>query len=139
MSGIKLTNEDLSYIAAFEGMTQIQVKDCVILEDRIIFVVKDLRKALGKDSSNVRRLKEAIGKNVDVIGYSSKPEKFVTNIFHNYRVKEVNIEDMNGIPTAVVQIEPGDKGRAIGKNRRNLNVAEEILSRHFSIEKIFID
>ncbi|MCK4614255.1 MAG: NusA-like transcription termination signal-binding factor [Thermoplasmata archaeon] len=139
MSGIKLTNEDLSYIAAFEGMTRIQVKDCVILEDRIIFVVKDLRKALGKDSSNVRRLKEAIGKNVDVIGYSSKPEKFVKNIFHNYRVKEVNIEDMNGTPTAVVKIEPGDKGRAIGKNRKNLNVAEEILSRHFSIEKIFID
>ncbi len=134
-----LTNETLRFISTFEGTTKVQVKDCVVLEDRIIFVVDDLRKALGKEMSNVRRLKETLGKNVDVIGFSSTPEKFVKNIFHNYRVKEVNIEDMNGVPTAMVDIEPGDKGRAIGKNRRNLNVAEEILSHHFPVKKIFIN
>jgi len=139
MKGITLTNETLRYITTFEGMTHVQVKDCVILEDRLIFVVSNLRKALGKESSNVRRLKALLGKNVDVIGFAATPEKFVENIFHNYRVKEVNIEEMNGIPTAVVEIEPGDKGRAIGKNRRNLNVAEEILSHHFPIKKIFIN
>ncbi len=139
MSGIKLNNETLNYISSFEGVTGVQVKDCVVQEDRVIFIVMDLRNALGKDSSNVRRLKELIGRNVDVIGYSNEPEKFVKNIFHNYRVKEVKIEDRGGQPTAIVEIEPGDKGRAIGKNRRNLNVAEELLSHHFPIKKIFIN
>ena len=138
MSGITLTNETLRCITTFEGRTRVQVKDCVVLEDRIIFVVDDLRKALGKDSSNVRRLKDIFGKNVDVIGFASTPEKFVKNIFHNYRVKEVTIEDMNGVPTAMIEIEPGDKGRAIGKNRKNLNIAEQILSHHYPIKKIFI-
>ena len=64
MSGITLTNETLSYIATLEAMTKVEVKDCVVLEDRIIFVVKDLWKALGKDSSNVRRLKDIFGRNV---------------------------------------------------------------------------
>lgn len=139
MSKITLTNETLRFIATFEGMTRVQVKDCVVLEDRIIFVVTDLRKALGKDNSHVRRLKDMLGKNIDVIGFSSTPEKFVKNIFHNYRVKEVTIGEMNGAPTAMIEIEPGDKGRAIGKNRRNLNVAEDILSHHFPIKKIFIN
>lgn len=139
MPNIKLTNETLRYISTFEGMTRVQVKDCVVLEDRVIFVVTDLRTALGKDNSHVRRLKDIIGMNVDIIGFSSTPEKFVKNIFHNYRVKEVSVEERNGVPTAVVEIEPGDKGRAIGKNRKNLNVAEEILSHHFSVKKIFIN
>lgn len=139
MTNIKLTNDTLRFISTFEGTTKVQVKDCVVLEDRIIFVVDDLRKALGKEMSNVRRLKDSIGRNVDIIGFAETPEKFVKNIFHNYRVKEVNIEDKGGVPTAVVQIEPGDKGRAIGKNRHNLNVAEDILSHHFPVKKIFIN
>ena len=139
MSKITLTNDTLRFISTFEGMTKVQVKDCVVLEDRIIFVVDDLRSALGKDMSNVRRLKDSIGRNVDIIGFASSPEKFVKNIFHNYRVKEVNIEDKNGVPTAVVEIEAGDKGRAIGKNRRNLNVAEDILSHHYPVKRIFVN
>lgn len=138
MSKITLTNETLGFMSTFSGVTKAQVRDCVVLEDRVIFVVDDLRKALGKDMSNVRRLKDIIGKNIDIIGFAATPEKFVKNIFHNYRITDVNIEDMNGVPTAMVEIEPGDKGRAIGKNRKNLNVAEEILSHHFSVKKIFI-
>jgi transcription termination/antitermination protein NusA len=138
MSKILLTNDTLRFISTFEGMTKVQVKDCVVLEDRIIFVVDDLRKALGKDMGNVRRLKSSIGRNVDIIGFAVTPEKFVKNIFHNYRVIEVEIEDRGGVPTAMVEIEPGDKGRAIGKNRRNLTVAEDILSHHYPVKKIFI-
>ena len=138
MSKITLTNETLGFMSTFSGVTKVQVRDCVVLEDRIIFVVDDLRKALGKEMTNVRRLKDIIGRNIDIIGLAATPEKFVKNIFHNYRVKEVEIENMNGVPTAMVEIEPGDKGRAIGKNRRNLNVAEEILSHHFPVKKIFM-
>ena len=139
MSKITLTNETLHFISIFEGTTKVSARDCVVLEDRIIFVVDDLRTALGKNMANVRRLRSSIGRNIDIIGMAMTPEKFVQNIFHNYRVKEVNIEDRNEVPTAVVEMEPGDKGRAIGKNRRNLTVAEDILSRHFPGSRIFIN
>ena len=139
MSGIKLTNETLELISAFEAITRVEVKDCVIHEDRISYIVNDIRKALGKGNSNIRRLKYSLGKNIDIIGFSLEPEKFVKNIFHNYRVKDVSIEERNGVQTAVVNIESGDKGRAIGKNRRNLDLAEQILSHQFPIKKIFIN
>lgn len=139
MAPIKLTNETLKFISTFEGITGVEVKDCVVLDERVIFVVSDLRKALGKGSINIRRLKELLGRNVDVIGFSRNPERFVRNIFHNYRVKKVVIEDREDGRWAIVEIDPADKGRAIGRNGQNLRVAEEILSHHFPIQTIYIN
>ena len=139
MSKIRLTNETLKFISTFEGLTRVEVKDCVVVEDRVIFVVDDLKGALGKGGANIRRLKEILGRNVDVIGFSPSPERFVKNIFHNYKVKNVTIEDRENGRWAIVEIDPADKGRAIGKNRRNLKVAEEILGHHFPIKTIYIN
>lgn len=132
--GVVLDSDTLQLISLFERMTRARVKDCIPVEDnnKVIFVVEkgSLRNAIGKKGDNIRKVRDMIKKVVDVIEYSSTPERFVKNIFHNFKVLEVKVENGASGPTAYVKIDPKDKGRAIGKEGRNLKLARKILARH---------
>jgi N utilization substance protein A len=131
---VVIDSDTLQLISLFERMTRARVKDCLPVEgeDRIVFVVNkgSLRNALGKRGENVKKLRERIKKIVDVIEYSPDPEKFVRNIFHNFKVKKVKIDNGASGLTAYVTVDPKDKGRAIGREGKNLKLARKILARH---------
>jgi N utilization substance protein A len=133
---VTLDADTLALISFFENVTRARVKDCFAVEgeERVVFVVEEgtLRNAIGKNGENIKRFKERIKKVVDVIEYSPKPEKFVKNIFHNFKVTEVKIEQGSSGKTAYVKVDPKDKGRAIGKEGRNLKLARKIVARHHS-------
>jgi len=132
--GVVIDSDTLKLISLFERMTRARVKDCLPVEgeDRIIFVVNkgSLRNALGKKGDNVRMLREKIHKIVDIIEYSDDPERFIRNIFHNFKVKKVKIDNGASGLTAFVSVDAKDKGRAIGREGRNLKLARKILARH---------
>jgi N utilization substance protein A len=131
---VVIDSDTLKLISLFERVTHARVKDCLPVEgeDRVIFVVNkgNLRSALGKNGDNIRKLREMIKKIVDVIEYSPEPERFVKNIFHNFKVKEVKIENGTSGRTAYVTVDAKDKGRAIGREGKNLKLARMILARH---------
>lgn len=133
---VVLDADTLALISLFENMTRSRVKDCFAVEgqERVIFVVEEgtLRNAIGKNGETIKRFKEKIKKVVDVIEYSTKPEKFIKNIFHNFKVTEVKIDQGASGKTAYVTVDPKDKGRAIGKEGHNLRLARKIVARHFS-------
>ena len=156
--GVTLDSNTLQLINLFERETRARVKDCIPVEgeDRIIFVVEKghLRQALGKKGDNVRNLREKLKKVIDVIEYSPNPERFVRNIFHNFKVLEIRkmfLTNLSGFVrnifhnfkvleiridngasglTAFVKVEAKDKGRAIGKEGKNLKLARKVLLRH---------
>ncbi|MDI6917623.1 MAG: NusA-like transcription termination signal-binding factor [Thermoplasmatales archaeon] len=133
---IKFDASTMRYITLFEGLTRASVKDCLELEEKIIFVVTKghLGLAIGKNSVNLKKLKFVLKKNIDIIEHSDDVASFIKNIFHNYRVIDVVIESNN----ATVIVEPKDKGKAIGKNGRNLRVAREIAHRHYGIQSMVV-
>jgi N utilization substance protein A len=126
----------MQYITFFEGLTKARVKDCLDLEEKIVFVVNkgQLGLAIGKNSVNLKKLKFVLKKNIDIIEYSDDVAIFIKNIFHNYTVLDVVIENKN----ATVVVEPKDKGKAIGKNGRNLRAAREIAHRHYDIQSMVV-
>ncbi len=140
MGSIRLTGDTLRYISLFEKITATHVKDCLETEEKLVFVVEkgEGSKAVGKKGEHVIRLKNLTGKNIHVVEYSDDPETFVRNVFHTYSVQGVAIEDRGNVIHATVTVDPKVKGKAIGKNGRNLKIAREIVSRHHNIQSISV-
>jgi len=140
MPDITFTQETLRYISLFENVTRTHVKDCLETEDKLVFVVDpgQANRAVGKGGENVIRMKNTTGKNIQVIEYSDEPEEFIRNVFYSYNVQNVTIENRGNIVHATVTVDPKVKGRAIGKNGRNLKIARDIVNRHHNIQSISI-
>ncbi|MEI6796749.1 MAG: NusA-like transcription termination signal-binding factor [Methanomassiliicoccales archaeon] len=140
MADITFTEDTLRYISLFESITRTHVRDCMEAEDKLVFVVEpgEANRAVGKGGENVIRLKNTTGKNIQVIEYSDEPEAFIRNVFYNYNVQSVVIENRGNIVHATVTVDPAVKGRAIGKSGRNLRIARDIVSRHHNVQSINI-
>ncbi|MDW5564001.1 MAG: NusA-like transcription termination signal-binding factor [Methanomassiliicoccus sp.] len=137
---ITFTEDTLRYINLFEAVTKTRVKDCMETEEKLVFVVEpgQANRAVGKAGENVIRLKNQTGKNIQVIEYSDEPEKFIRNVFYNYNVQNVVIENRGNVVHATVTVDPKVKGRAIGKNGRNLKIARDIVNRHHNVQSISV-
>ena len=128
---ITFTEDTLRYINLFEQVTKTRVKDCMEAEDKLVFVVEpgQANRAVGKGGENVIRLKNQTGRNIQVVEYSDDPETFIKN---------VEIESRGNVLHATVTVDPKVKGRAIGKNGRNLKLARDIVNRHHNVQSISV-
>ncbi len=137
---IKLTAEEMRFIAFFEGLTGARVHDCVISEDckTVTFVVKEgnIGLAIGKDGNKIKKARRMIGKGIEVIEYSDDPAEFLKNTFSPAKVKTVNIIEQEGKRIAVVAVETQDKGVAVGRKGRKIQNAKKLAQRHYGIHDI---
>ncbi|MCG2862971.1 MAG: NusA-like transcription termination signal-binding factor [Vulcanisaeta sp.] len=143
MPSIRLTEEEIRYVALFEKITGITPRDTVIDDqyNRIIFVVdKNFAPlAVGKNGVNIRKLKELIGKDVEVVEYGETPEELIKNSLYPARVISVKITKLpNNGSVAIAMVHSEDKAIAIGKQGRNINRARLLAKRYFDIDKIKI-
>lgn len=139
---VKLTSEELNYIALFEGVTGARVKDCTIEEDGslVTFVVNegDIGMAIGKSGSNVKRVRNMIGRGVGVVEYSEDPVKFLKNALAPAKVKSVKISEQEGKRVATVVVDIADRGLVLGRKRRKLSNAKKLAQRHHQIHDILV-
>jgi N utilization substance protein A len=139
---VKLTTEGIRYIALFERLTGAIARDCVVDEenDRIIFVIKkgDMGLAIGKNGSNINRVKKSIGKHIEIVEYSDVLAEFVVNSLQPVAVKKVQIVAKDDKKMAYVEVMSKDKGLAIGKSGRNIQKAKLLVQRHYGLEDVII-
>lgn len=140
---IRLTSDEMRYIALFENVTGAVANDCIIDErrDRIIIVVKpgETGLAIGKHGARIKLLKHMLKKDVDLIEYADNPVDFIKNSFVPARVKEVRItERLDNKKVAVVTVEYQDRGIAIGKDGRNAERTRTLAKRYFQIDNVII-
>ncbi|UCH88480.1 MAG: NusA-like transcription termination signal-binding factor [Thermoplasmata archaeon] len=140
MCPVVLNDETMRCISLFENITRTQVKDCIIKEDKLIFIIpkNQVVYAVGKYGENIKRLKELYKKNIDIIGFSTELELFVRNVFHNFKIQEVRVENRGEKSFVHVNVDLREKGKIIGKNGQNLKLAKEIVARHFDVADIII-
>ena len=103
--GLKLSADEIGYIAHFESKTGAVVKDCIADEDKIVFVIKkgDMGLAIGKQGINIQRIRQTMGKNVEVVEFSEKPEEFIKNILHPIRTKSISLKENTAQYIAVMR------------------------------------
>lgn len=140
---IRLTSDEMSYIALFENVTGAVATDCIIDEerDRIIFVVKpgDVGLAIGKHGSRIKLVKNMVQKDIEIVEYADNPEAFIRNSFAPARIKEIRITDrLDNKKVAVVLVENKDKGIAIGKSGKTAERTRFLAKRYFQIDNVVI-
>lgn len=120
--------------------TQLHVIDCVEEPDRLVFVVEKghLGMALGKDAQNLQRLKELFKKDVKFIEFDPEKPAFVQNVFKPFKVTKVDVEQKRGGGplVATVTLDEAQKGKAIGKGGKNVNLARLLAKRHHDIDEV---
>jgi N utilization substance protein A len=142
-TGIKITSNEMRFIALFESITSANVKDCIIDEEqgRVLFVVSEgqIGVAIGRGGRNIHTLERMTGKKHEIIEYSEDAAHFIKNALKPATVKEVRItEKPDGKSIAVVAVDPKDKGVAIGKNGRNAERLRFLAKRYFDIQNVSI-
>jgi N utilization substance protein A len=143
MPDIRLTEEEIRYATLFESITGVTPIDVVIDNDysRLIFVVQKNQAALavGKGGSNVKILRNIVGKDVEIVESGESPEELIKNSLYPAKVIMVKVtKSPSGAKVAITTVAPEDKGIAIGKNGRNIARAKILAKRYFDIEKIIL-
>jgi len=142
MGNITLNDQTLRFMTLFENVTKTQIKDCLEFSDTIYFIVNpgQLQFAIGKSGSKIKRLRALLKKNVKLIEYSPDLTRFIKNIFRDFPIKDVRIEDSNDGKNkiAYVSVDLRDKGKIIGRDSKNLKIAKKIVNRHGKIDILII-
>ena len=137
-----MSQEELRFISILEGLTGALAVDCIWNKDesRVIFVVRqrDTGKVIGRGGTTIRRLREHFQKDVDIIVYSEKIEVFASNTLAPAKTKTVEIIEKSGKKNVVITVIPREKGKAIGKNGRNIQRSRLLMKRHFGVNNVII-
>lgn len=143
MPDIRLTEEEIRYATLFESITGVTPIDVVIDHEysRIILIVQKNHAALavGKGGSNIRLLRQIVGREVEVVEAGDTPEELIKNSLYPARVIMVKItKSPSGAKVAITTVPPEDKGIAIGKNGRNIARAKILAKRYYDIDRVIL-
>ena len=140
---IKLSANEIRFIALFENMTGAMVKDCIIDDDnnKVTFVVKngDMGLAIGKRGSTVSKVQKAVDRGVEIIELNDDPVQFIRNILSPAELQSVKITTRkSGEKIATVTTDNTNKRIAIGKNGINIERAKLLANRLHNIDNIIL-
>ena len=140
MTEITLSNETVQCIRLASAHSNARIIDCLVEEDRIIFVVEkgQLGMAIGVKAKNLERLRTAFKKNVKFVEFHEDKKIFITNLCKPYKVKDVLIEESGDLFVARIEVDPGEKSKLIGKAGRNINMIRKLAQRHHPIKDVQI-
>lgn len=138
MVDIMISNEDMQYINMASKVTKTDILDCIVLEDRIILIVRkgQLGAAIGYKAKNLSKLRDLFKKNIKFVEFDSDREKFILNLCKPYKINHVEFEDRNDSVIAKLDVKISDKSKLIGKDGRNIDVIRKLASRHHSIKDV---
>ena len=140
MSEITFSNETVQYINMASKYCRASIKDCIVEDDRIVFVVEkgQLGLAIGSKAKNLERLRTAFKKNVKFVEFDENKERFVQNLCKPYKVNNIIIEENNDSSIVRIEVNPRDKSKLIGRNGRNINMIRKLAQRHHPIKDVQI-
>ena len=126
----KYDTELLKVMNLFEKITRSRLKDAFQNRDKMLFIVQpgQLRKALGKNTENVKKIEEALGTKIKIIEYSENLATFIRNLMFPLKISDMqqqgNIIIIKGPDTKT-------KGLMIGAKAQNLRNYEAITQKYF--------
>ena len=87
----------MRYLNAFEQVTKIRPKDCLVLENSLLFLVDKgtARIAIGRQGAGVKALNYALKKTVKIIEWSDSVEGLVKSYLFPTRAQSVSLVDNN--------------------------------------------
>ncbi|MEM5852822.1 MAG: NusA-like transcription termination signal-binding factor [Candidatus Aenigmatarchaeota archaeon] len=135
---IKFDTESIRLMTIFENLTGVQVRDCLVEEDTVYFLVDEekIGMAIGKNGSVVKNVEAAINKTIKLFGFSDDLTKFIKNLIP----KATNIKIMNSEDGKKVEVvvEKSEKPLVIGREGKNLKIIKELLKRNYDVSELVV-
>jgi N utilization substance protein A len=134
---MKLDAKTIANITLIESITGAAVKD-VFEDDNIINIIVEegnVKKALGYENKNLKKIQYLLKKNIKIIGFSNNPERFINNLLYPIKTKKVEIRDK------IMHITAQDtltKGKIFGRSKENLKKIKEIVTKYFDVTDVAI-
>jgi len=142
MAEITFSNETVQYINMASKYSKASIKDCLVEDDRIIFVVEkgQLGIAIGSKAKNLEKLRTLFKKNIKFVEFDDDKERFIRNLCKPYQISNIITEgDENSSMVRVrIEVSPRDKSKLIGKGGRNINMIRKLAQRHHPIKDVQI-
>ncbi len=136
---MKIDGEQLRMINALESVSGVGAKDCIIDEKIISFLVpkKDVGKAIGKNAENVKKLNNALGKNIEILPHTAEFSGFLKGAMKDVSFVKITIVDGERGKEALVSLSPDNRIKLREKGRK-LKRIKKIAERNYNIENIRI-
>lgn len=130
--GVKLDTDHIRAVAIFEEISGVHVKDCIMDENSVYFLVETgkMGLAIGKNGVTIKAVEKALGKTVKIFEYADTAEGMLRNIIPNLKTIDINGDSI------IITIPLNERSAVIGKNGRNIKAIREFLNRHFSIKNL---
>lgn len=140
MTDILLSNESMQYINMASKITRSDVLDCMMAEDRLVFIIKkgQLGIAIGSKAKNLEKLRNLFKKSVKFVESDPDKEKFVYNLCKPYKINGITLEGGGNSIIAKIEASTSDKSKLIGKGGRNIDMIRKLARRHHSIKDVQI-
>ncbi len=144
MSEDKITMEELRFLAMFQDFTGATAFRCIRADDegKLYFLVSpsDIGKAIGKKGSNVKLLSKLFQKKIEIVPYSPDMtlEETVKALFPGVKILGVKVKEQGDNKILLVRVAEEDKGKAIGREGRNIARARRILRVLYGFTKVVI-
>jgi N utilization substance protein A len=136
---IELSDDARRLLALCEDVAEVTVRDCLIAAeyDLVVFVVppEDMGEAIGPGGRTVQRLEGKLDRDVKLVADADVAADFVANALAPAAVYNVTISE-NGDVVAYVEVADEDRGVAIGKEGRTIDIARQLANRHFDIDGV---
>ncbi len=140
MTDIMISNEDIQYINMASKITKTDILDCIILDDKVVLIVRkgQLGLAIGYKAKNLEKLRELFKKNIKFVEFDDDKEKFILNLCKPYEVTKIELEGEGDSIVAKIEVKISDKSKIIGKGGRNIDLIRKLAQRHHSIKDVHI-
>ena len=128
----------LGYMNIFKKVTGVNLKDCFILDDVILFVTEIGKAglAIGKGGKNIQNLKGNLNKEFKIIEFAEKPEKLAENFV--FPAKPVSVSREDG-KLSILFATGRERRMLLTDSQKRLKQLKAIIKRYYpDIEEVLI-
>lgn len=138
MTKIKFDINTMQIMSLFEKMTRANLKDCIISENLIVFIVdeNEAAKAIGKKGINVKNLERGLKKKIKIVEFSDDIVRFVQNLAYPAKIERA---EHDGKILTLTAVDMQSRGFLIGRGASILRNYESIVKRYFDIDEIKVN
>lgn len=134
---VTLSDAARRFIGLFDAETGVTPTDCLIEDDRLVFLIPagEMADAIGPSGRTVERVEGKLDRRIDLVEDAATPEAFVKNALAPAVVRSVTISEQ-GDRVAYAEVVEDDRGVAIGRAGKHIETARTLAKRHHDIDDI---
>ncbi|MEM0333701.1 MAG: NusA-like transcription termination signal-binding factor [Candidatus Aenigmatarchaeota archaeon] len=131
---ITLDTETIRMIHLFESITHLSVKDCLIFDDTVYFLLDENQKI--ENNGVLKTLENMMKKRIVIFNYNPNIIDFLKSTVRNLR--EIKIRNEKDRKIVEITVDSLYKSKVIGKNGKNINALRKILKRNYDIDNLVV-